>query len=457
MVKNGNVDQIIINAAVVPKAIDREVIRSGFVAIHEDRIVALGPMDIAKSWMPHGVQITDAPWALVLPGLVNVHTHLAAGIFRGQLYEGLRGQSLKGRGLYDIAFPMEQLLEPDDIYWLGMLGCIEILKAGCTTFNDIYYFADRLGECAKDIGLRAILAEKMFDADLAQIGQNNYSRDAERRKKKFQASVSLIERWHGHDRGRITCRMGTHATDTCSKSFLQEAAAEAKKLDVGLHIHTAQSPIEMQHIRDTHHCTPVEYLAELDLLGPDTLTVHCSHNTDSDIDKLAATGTAYACCPTMYPRRGRFPRLWEFQKRGVRIGFGTDWLRMDPWEGMRNAMYAVRTITSDTDSLSSAELLHLQTMGSAEALGMADQIGSIEPGKKADLTLLNMDRPHLQPFYYNLAGLVYNVYPSDVHTVIVDGKTVVEAGQVKTIDEAAVLTEVKRRMPRYESWREKII
>src|SRR5690554_3716950 len=111
-----------------------------------------------------------------------------------------------------------------------------------------------------------------------------------------------------------------------------------------------------------------------------TLAVHCSNNSDGDLDLMAATDTAYACCPTMYPRRGRFPRLGAFLERGIRTGFGTDWIRMDPWEGMRNAMCAVRLLTQEPEALPSRELLDLQTMGSARALGMADEIGSLAVG-----------------------------------------------------------------------------
>ena len=441
------VERIFTNATIVADAERGELIPGGFVALAGDRIAALGPMSEAGPWLERAELVTDAPWALILPGLVNAHTHLAAPIFRGLLDEGVMG-----RGLYDVAFPMEQRLEPDDIYWLGMLGCIEVLKAGCTTVNDIFYYADRLADAVDEIGIRAVLAEKVFDADLPRIGRGDYGRSAERRRHKLDANLELIEKRHGSANGRIRCLIGTHATDTCSEQLLREALTQAEQLGVGLHIHVAQSPTEMNYISETHGCTPIEYLDRLGFLGSRTLAIHCSNNSDSDIDLMAATGTRYACCPTIYPRRGRFPRLWEFLRKGVVTGFGTDWIRMDPWEGMRNALAAVRTLTADPEALPARELLSLQTMGSAGVLGLDADIGSLTVGKRADLILVDLERSHIQPFYDTLPGAIYTVYPSDVHTVIVDGRSVVESGEVVTVDERRVIDEVKARIPRYRSW-----
>jgi len=444
-------DRVITEATVIPRPGDERVLDRGFVAIAGGRIAAVGPMSAAAEWTAGAGRVSALPWAIVLPGLVNAHSHVGAAIFRGLLDDGARG-----RGLYDIAFPMEQLLEPDDIYWLSVLGCIEVVKAGCTTINDIFYFADRLAQAVDEVGLRAVLAEKVFDCDLPKIGHGDYTRYPERGAARLAANVALAERWHGAAGGRITVRMGTHATDTCSEAFLREASAEARRLGIGIHIHTAQSPIEVEHIRATHGCTPVEYLDRLGMLGPSTLAVHCWHTTETDIDRMAATGTPNAYCASIYARRGRFPRLAEFRARGATTGFGTDWIRMDPWEAMRNATTATRLQTGDPDALPSHEALDLQTMGSARALGMADEIGSLEPGKRADIVVIDGRRPHVQPFYGTIPGIVYTVYPSDVSEVIVDGRTVVENGRVRTVDEDAALAEVVRRVPRYREWRQRL-
>ena len=130
---------------------------------------------------------------------------------------------------------------------------------------------------------------------------------------------------------------------------------------------------------------------------------------------------------------------------------------MDPWEGMRNAMCAVRLLSGDPEALPSSELLALQTMGSARALGMESEIGSLAPGKKADITVLNMRRPHLQPFYGGLPGILHTVYPSDVHTVMVDGQIVMRDGVIANVDEATVVSEVARRIPRFRAWREALV
>lgn len=447
-----DVDHLFLNATVVPSFETGEVLDHGFVAVTGQVITAIGAMTDVEPWLRRARRRIDAADMVVMPGLVNVHTHLAAGVFRGLLDEGSGG-----RGLYDIAFPMEQHFEPEDIYWLGLLGCIEVVKAGCTTVNDIYFYADSLATAVDSIGLRAVLAEKVFDANLARIGQGDYTRDRRQGEAKLTANIDLVKNWHGAASGRITCRIGTHATDTCSRDLLLEAASEAKRLDVGIHIHVAQSAVEMDHIESEHGLTPIAYLNELGMLGPETLTVHCSNNTDADLALMAQADAAYACCPTMYPRRGRFPRLEAFRAHGIRTGFGTDWIRMDPWEGMRNAMCAVRLLNGDPDALPSSELLALQTMGSARALGMESEIGSLAPGKKADITVLNMRRPHLQPFYGGLPGILHTVYPSDVHTVMVDGQIVMHDGVIVNVDEATVVSEVAKRIPRFRAWREALV
>ncbi|MGQ0571226.1 MAG: amidohydrolase family protein [Armatimonadota bacterium] len=419
--------------------------------VHRGGAVGIRGGSIAGVWAAGGVpqvrasRVIDAGGCAVLPGLVNAHTHLAGCVFRGVLDEGVGGQ-----GLYRVGFPMEQRLTRDDIVWLGRLGIIEVLLAGCTTVNDIYYFPDALATAAEEAGIRAVLANKIFDADLPAIGGGVYRRDVHAGLMRLRENETLIERWHGAAGGRISCRVGTHATDTCSIDLLREGRRLANETGVGLHIHVAQSSREVDHVVSTHGCSPVRYLEGLDFLGPDVIAVHCTRVEPSDIAVLAQTQTRYAHCPTMYPRRGYYPPFRAIQEAGVVTGFGTDWIRMDPWDGMRQAMNAVRLLTEDPDALQAREALAFFTIEAARILGLEAEIGSLEPGKRADAILVDLQRPHLQPFYGSAAGLVYNVNGSDVETVIVDGRVVVEHGRCLTLDAQQTLGEVVARIPGYE-------
>jgi len=436
-------DLLITDADVFTLNREFTVHRGGSVGIRDDRVAGVWP---AHDVPPVAAQRTiDAGGHALLPGFVNAHTHVAGCVFRSVLDEGVGGQ-----GLYRVGFPMEQRLTRDDIACLGRLGVLEVLLAGCTTINDIYYAPEVLADTVDAAGLRAVLANKIFDADLPAIGSGVYRRDVPAGRRRLEENATLIERWHGAAGGRITCRVGTHATDTCSTELLLDAHRLSRARGVGLHIHVAQSAREVAHIGQTHGTSPVRYLERLGFLGPDVIAVHCTFVEPDDIGVLARTGIRYVHCPTMYPRRGVFPPLMAIRGAGVVTGFGTDWVRMDPWVGMRQAINAVRLLARDPDLLTAREALVLSTIEAARVLGLDHEIGSIEPGKKADLILVDLRRPNLQPFYGTAAGLVYNVHGSDVATVIIDGRIVVEDGRCLTLDTAAVLNEVAARLPGYE-------
>lgn len=440
-------DLLIEGGTLITDPITGEVIEEGFVAIQGNRIAASGSLRDIGDWGQRPREVISGSGHVIMPGIVNAHTHLAAGIFRGILEEG-------EAGLYNVAFPVEQFLEPEDVYWLGLMGLIEVVKNGCTTINDIYYFASSLALAAKEIGIRAVLAEKMFDADFTQIQHGRYVRSSGQRQEKMRLSSDLVDKWHGANGGLITCRMGTHATDTCSKEMLQECVREAHRLGIGIHIHTAQSASEVELIKSEHGCTPIEYLDSLDYLGPNTICVHCTLNTDSDCDRMAATQTSYAHCPTVYPRRGSYPRLWDFLARGMFTGFGTDWIFMDPWEGMRNAMYWIRGGSGNPNAMPSHEALGFYTSNAAKVLGL--ETGVLKPGHLADVILVDIQQPHLLPFYNNVAGLVYHATGHDVQTSIVGGTVIMDRRHLLGVNEQDVVREVQKRIPRYRGWIETV-
>jgi 5-methylthioadenosine/S-adenosylhomocysteine deaminase len=226
--------------------------------------------------------------------------------------------------------------------------------------------------------------------------------------------------------------------------LLKRGRRLADEYGVGIHIHTAQSRTEVNHIRKTlGRSGSLEYLNDLGFLGDDVIAVHCTYVTDEGIRLMAETDTKYAICPSRFLRPGRSrptKPLLEMLEAGVITGLGTDWIRMDPWERMRAAL----RITGE--ALGPTEVLRLATTGSARALGMEQEVGSLEVGKKADIILVDMQRPHLVPTYEDslITELVHHVSGQDVETVIVDGQIILDRGAFQTVDEDAVLKEAQR-------------
>jgi 5-methylthioadenosine/S-adenosylhomocysteine deaminase len=202
-------------------------------------------------------------------------------------------------------------------------------------------------------------------------------------------------------------------------------------------------------VKQMYGRSSLEHLAALEVMGPDTVLAHLTFASPADLDAVRAAGARYAHCPTIYPRRGVYPDVPGIRARGISMGFATDWMMNDPFEGMRNALNALRLKTGTVDALTTAEALWFATMGSARVIGLDHEIGSLEAGKRADLILIHLERPHLQPFYGDPASLVYYARASDVVTSVVDGRIIMEERKVVGIDEVATLARARRHLPRF--------
>jgi 5-methylthioadenosine/S-adenosylhomocysteine deaminase len=423
------------------------IVRDGEVAIVGDRVVHAGPRAPEGSWRAR-CEIGGLH-AAVLPGFVNAHTHTASIVFRGRTDDADGGV-----GLYDVAFRMEKSISREEWRDQAWAGAVEMIRAGFTTINDLWYAPDLLAEACAASGLRAVIANKVFDVALERLSLDDYTHHPQIGEQRLREGVDFAERWHGREGGRIQARLGPHASDTCAPALHRQLRAEADRLKVGLHIHTAQSRREVAEVRRSHGRGPLEYLRELGVLAPDVIVAHLSFATDADLDAVAASGTAYAHCPTIYPRRGWYPRFAEIVRRGIPTGFATDWMQNDPFEAMRNAVNALRLMAGDAAAMHCRNALWYATLGAARAIGLDADIGSLAPGKKADLIVVDLDRPHLQPFYGDYAALVFYARADDVVTSIIDGRVVLDAGRVVTVDEAQINKALNARTP---VWRERLV
>lgn len=437
----GEVIDLLVQADVLyPMTEEHGIILDGEVAVRGDRIVYAGPSRPDDAWSP--VRQLSGRGKAVLPGFVNCHSHTASIVFRSQSDDGAGGAAL-----YTVAFRAEKDITPAQWRDLAFLGVIDMIKAGITTVNDIWYEPEALAEACVQAGLRAQIAHKVFDVHLEELYRQDYTRYPEMGEARLKRGVEFIETWHGAKDGLISGRIGPHATDTCSTELHKEAEAEARRLNVGRHIHVAQSKGEVEFIIAAHGKGPAEFLLDIDVLDENSVVAHLTFATPGDLDAVRQAGARYAHCSTIYPRRGVYPDIPAINARNIAWGLATDWMMNDPFEAMRNAMNALRLRQGTFEALSSKEALHRATAGSADVLGLGHEIGKLAAGYKADLIQVDIDQPHLAPFYADYSSLAFYARASDVVTSIIDGKIVMEERQVLGIDEAAALTSVQRHLP----------
>lgn len=440
------VDLLIDASFIYPVDAEMSIIPEGEIAILADRIVYCGPRLPKGTWQAKRQLGGDA--YVALPGFVNCHSHTASVLFRSQTDDYVAKTAL-----LDVAFRLEKDIRDSEWELLAGLGLADMMRSGISTINDIWYAPERLAPLVEQAGLRAQIAHKVFDVKLEQLRDGDYTHHAAIGEARLAHGIAFAEQWNGAAAGRITTRIGTHATDTCSTDLLLKAQKAARQLGVGLHIHCAQSSAEVDEIRARHGCGPVTYLDRIGFLGSDTVLAHLVFASDAELDLVARANAPYAHASTIYPRRGRYPDLPGILKRGIRTGLATDWMLNDPFEAMRYALNASRMIAGTPEALSCEQALSLQTMGAARVLGLDAQIGSLEVGKKADLILVDVSAPHMQPYYGSTAALVYYARASDVDTMIVDGRVVMEGRHIPDLPEDLFIPAIRAATPR---WRQQL-
>lgn len=427
---------LIKNGLIIPVDGRNHFIKDGAVAISDNQIVAVGPTDEVKRDYGKAEYVIDASKKAVLPGIVNAHTHVGTMFFKAITED-------REMAFYRVALPMEDHVRAEDVYNTSLLGCLETVKAGSTCINDIWHYMTETAKAAEKLGIRAVLANKVKEADLGKIQFGKWELDSNEGLKRLNDNIFLVKNWHGKARGRITCRIGTHATDTLSPELLIKAKEVAKELGVGLHIHVAQSRQEVSHIQGVHGMGCVEFLNSINFLGPDVIAAHCTFISEKEIAILRRTKTNMAHCPMILAKRGAFPPMDKIYQYGINVAYGTDWLSMDPFENMRFAIGITRVKTGSIAMVDAVKALTIATIGGAHALGLEGEIGSLEVGKKADIIMIDLNKPHLVPireFYKDIiANIVYNANGNDVHTVIIDGRIIVEGHKCITVDEQEVM------------------
>jgi 5-methylthioadenosine/S-adenosylhomocysteine deaminase len=428
-----SVDCLITNGAVMTMDAAGTIIDGGAVAVRDGRIVDLGPAEQLRRW-PAG-QSLDARGGIIMPGLVNAHTHLPMSLFRG-----LADDLPLAQWLNEYIFPAEAVhVTPESVALGARLSMAEMLLGGTTTCCDGYFLAHQIAEAVQTVGLRAVLGQGVIDFPAPGVPDP---------KGNVEAAEAFVQAWRARSpliRPSIFC----HAPYTCSADTLQAAKLAADKLGVLFQIHVAETRSEARMCRETHGCSPIQYLDRLGLLNRQTLLVHAVWVDETDMQIIASRGAGVAHCPesNMKLASGIAP-VPDMLAAGVTVALGTDGCAsnndLDLWSEMDAAAKLHKVHRLDPTVMDADTVLRMATIEGARALGLDREIGSLEVGKEADLIVIDTCQPHLAPIYHPRSHLVYAVHAADVRHVMIAGRPVVRDRQLMTIDRDALIREARQ-------------
>ncbi|MEM2102494.1 MAG: amidohydrolase [Candidatus Bathyarchaeia archaeon] len=430
MVLLENVDVVIRGGVVLPM-MERGAIDEGLVAIKKDAIVYVGKA--SKSPKFNAERVIEGKGKAVMPGLVNCHTHVSMTLFRG-----LAEDQPLPRWLKETIWPLEAKLKPEDIYTGALLGCLEMLKTGTTCFADMYFHEDMVAKAVQELGLRATLAPGIIE-----------SQNAMQTEKILNEGITTAMKLHATAQGRIRFQLGPHAVYSCSPELLKRIHEAALKLRVGLHIHLAESMDLARQVKEKYGVTETRLLKKIGFLGPNLLAAHCIYLSNREIKTLAKhqVKVAYNPVANMKLAQGT-PKIVDLVKAGVSVGIGTDGPAsnnsLDMFQTVKTASLLQKARYGDSTVLPAHQALAMATREGAKVLGIENIVGTLESGKKADLIIIDLKKPHLSPVHDIYANLVYSATGSDVDTVIVNGKILMENRQVTVADEEKILKKAQK-------------
>ena len=414
----------------------RGIIEDGAVAIEGSKIVAVSATDeVAKEFKADSV--VDARGMAVLPGFVNVHTHLPSIFVRG-VYGVVRS------GLYQVLFPVKRYLKPEHCYPFGLASCLEALTSGSTTIQETYNYMHHFARAAEETGIRADLGEQVAEADYQAIKDGKYIYLPEQAQEMLKRAVALKETWHGKADGRLTVSWAPLAPDMCTP-WIYEEVLKYHEPGTKISTHVAQSRREVDQVEKLYSKTSVEHLAEMGVLGPDLIGAHCTSNTPADTAMMKGAGASVLHCPRPYLLGGATAPLAKWMNMRLKVGLGTDNVHHNMWETMRAAVYGARARerTGEPTSPGYYDVLELATIRGAEVLGMEAQVGSLEPGKKADLMFVDLKSPNIAPTADVTSSLVLYGSTVNVDSVMVDGRFLKKDGEILVTDVDEALSEAQ--------------
>ncbi|MFO7860019.1 MAG: amidohydrolase [Desulfosalsimonas sp.] len=424
-------DLLIFNGTVLTMDDRGTVIQNGAVAVSGDSIVSVGPAE--KTDIRGAARVIDANGGIIMPGLINTHTHAAMTCFRG-----LADDMNLTTWLNEYIFPAEARLSHERVYTGAMLACAEMMLSGTTCFADMYLFEDAVAEAAARAGMRAVTGEVLYDFDSPNYGPID---------KGFDYTLELIDRWRNDP--LITIAVEPHSPYLCAPELLRRAAAISEEYEIPMIVHVAETAGEVDQIRKTHGKSPVAHLADIGVLSPRFLACHCVAVTKADIDLLRSHDVKVSHNPesNMKLASGIAP-VPAMQDAGLCVALGTDGPtsnnNLDMFMEMDAAAKIHKVNQLDPTVMDAGTVLRMATIDAARALGLDKVTGSVEPGKKADIIVIDTNKPHLTPMYNICSHLVYAAGGADVQHVVINGVPVVDDGRLVSFDAEAVMDQMQQ-------------
>ena len=371
-------------------------------------------------------KVIDATGFIVMPGLINTHTHIAMALLRG-----ISDDVPLMEWLNEHIWPVEAHMGYNEILIGAKLGALEMLKGGTTTFVDMYPYEEAVAEASEEAGIRAVVSPCAMDFRMP-----HFEEDWRAVQKRFSNS------------NLVSMMIGVHAIYTCSPENMKHAMELSEQLSTGIHIHHSETKDEEKTVRERYNANPTEHLVNVGLIKRPTLAAHCVYMSDEDITAFAENNVSVAYNPqsNMKLASGIAP-IAKMLDAGVNVSIGTDGASsnndLDMWDEMRTASLLQKVNTMNPCVLTAYQVLQMATVNGAKAIGKEGELGILQEGALADIILVDFEKPHLYPHTNLISELVYSCHASDVDTVIVNGEIVVENRKCTTMDETEVCTDAQ--------------
>lgn len=429
---------LIKNATVVTNDKKKTIYALGAVFIDGKKIKDVGPSKEIEARYPKPGRVIDAAGKVVIPGLISLHTHAGWTCFRGMVED---------RTLYDAAVgtynPMNALMSHDERRRMGLYTYMELLRSGVTTVVEMEEDIEAVAPAVKTSGIRSAMGLMAVDVPAESLIDRTYKVDPALRKDQNERSIRFAKDWHGESDGRITTLIAPRGVANCSEEQLTELRKAADKLGRRIAIHLGWGKLENEVTGKKYNKKAFQYAHDVGMMGEDVITTHCYVADEDDFDLLVKTKTHIGHCPQVNAMRGQIAPIADLRSRGLNVGLGTDNYFSDFFEVMRSAATVARVKTANPMALVSEDVLDMATMGAARALGMENELGSLEKGKRADVTIVDAGMTGLGPLNNPLSNLIWHATMHHVHTVLVDGEVLLDAGKFTKLDEKKVQAETK--------------
>lgn len=387
--------------------------------IEDDKVVEIGIIERKAD------KVIDATGKVIMPGFINAHTHIAMSLFRGY------SDDLELLDWLNNVWKVEDNMSEEDVYYASLLSEIEMIKSGTTTFNDHYFFENKIADATIETGMRAVLSRVI-------INEN------EEAQKRIEEAEELYNTYNNSGSGRIHVVVGLHAPYTCPPKTIEAGVRLAKKYNLPIHIHYLETKDEIIQIKEKYNKSVTDYLNDLGVFDSHVILAHGVQICKGDLEILKKIKGGIVHNPISNEKLGSgIANIKNLIDNGILVALGTDGQgstnTLDMFEEIKSAAYLQKVSYEKASAISAEDVLKMATINGAKVMGLEKEIGSLEVGKKADVIIIDLNKPHLCPVHDLYSTLAYSANGADVESVIIDGKLVMENRKLLTIDEEFVI------------------